>query len=336
MAKNNREHYLNAAKKALSWLENRLLENGEMRGMPQDIACYYKAPTLLMQHGRMDLANAILDHIKATFMQANGDFLSSTEVKSANPAFAELWSYTNGWIAQAAQRLGRFDLSYPAWKFLQQYFNSHLGGWKTHLLPDVESRSDTISSAHLGLASLYFGDVNKAAQAGVFLQSVISKQPAGSSKFYLRVDFKGDLVTNFPIEMAIFEHVDQHQPNQAYFMLGYPIAFLTKLFQATGDACYLETAKLYFDWVYGCTGNLRSFFFSHKVAWGAACFAEATGNARAFQLSHEIADYLVSIQHQDGSWLSSQDILTMCDQTVEIAIWLTEIAHARVFEPVRK
>lgn len=330
MPKNSSLKYLNAARKALSWLENRLLENGEIKGMPQDIACYYKAPAFLMQQGRWDLANRVLDHIKTIFMQPNGDFLSSIDVKSANPAFTELWNYTNGWIAQTAQRLGRFDLSYPAWKFLQQYFNSHLGGWKTHLLPDFESTADTISTAHLGLASLYFGDIAKASNAGTFLQNVISKQLAGSTKFYLRIDSKGELVTNFPIEMAIFEHVDQHQPNQAYFMLGYPIAFLTKLFQATGDTVHLETAKLYFDWVYGCTGNLRNFFFSHKVAWGAACLAEVTGDVRALQLSHTIADYLVSIQHDDGSWLSSQDLLTMCDQTVEIAIWLTEIANARI------
>lgn len=110
-------------------------------------------------------------------------------------------------------------------------------------------------------------------------------------------------------------------------MLGYPLAFLTKIYAATGNQKYLETAELYFNWIKACTGNLRNFFFSHKVAWGASCLAKTTQNESALKLSLDISDYLVSIQEKNGSWLASYDALMMYDQTPEIAIWLTEILN---------
>lgn len=53
--------------------------------------------------------------------------------------------------------------------------------------------------------------------------------------------------------------------------------------------------------------------------------ARAAGNDKAASLAREIADYLVSIQNNDGSWLDAAEPLDHYDQTAEIALWLTEI-----------
>lgn len=302
--------YREPAKKFLHWVENLLQEDGSIRGFPNDLACYYKAPTFFLTQGRGDLANKVLNHIRLNFMQSDGDFMSSKKLKSANPAFVEFWIYTNGWIASGAQRLGRFDISYPAWNYYKKY----------------ESRKDILSAAHLGLTSLYFGDLERAKQCGAFLQRMIDIQDPKSGKFYLMVDENGNLIKNMSSEQKIFEHVDQEQPNQAYFMVGYPLAFLVKLYEATKDEQYLKTAERYFNWILGCTGNIHSFLFAHKVGWAASCYAQITKDPQAIRLANTIANYLVSLQDSNGLFQPSEDLLSTIDYSFELAIWLTEIA----------
>ncbi|UCE63873.1 MAG: hypothetical protein JSU59_01560, partial [Nitrospirota bacterium] len=109
-------------------------------------------------------------------------------------------------------------------------------------------------------------------------------------------------------------------------MLGYPIAFLGKLFAATNDSQYVDTAKEYLEFLLGCQGNLRAFHYSHKVAWGAAILGRITKDAHYMELAKSIADFLVQTQSPDGRWLQDQPAYTNFDQTAEIAIWMREIS----------
>jgi hypothetical protein len=112
-------------------------------------------------------------------------------------------------------------------------------------------------------------------------------------------------------------------------MIGYPIAFLAKLYEATADGAYLKAARGYLDFSLSCEGNLRSFHTSHKVAWGAAVLARITGDPRCMELAVTIADHLLGIQDPSGAWLVDQPAHTTFDQTAEIAIWLQEISAER-------
>jgi hypothetical protein len=109
-------------------------------------------------------------------------------------------------------------------------------------------------------------------------------------------------------------------------MIGYPIAFLARLFEATGKQEHLRAACGYLDYALSCTGTLRSCHTSHKVAWGAAVLSEITGDPRGTELAATIADYLLEIQDPSGAWLPDQPAHTTFDQTAEIAIWLREIS----------
>ena len=93
-----------------------------------------------------------------------------------------------------------------------------------------------------------------------------------------------------------------------------------------GDSLYLETAKSYLDFALSCHDSIRSFYFSHKVAWGAAIIANITKDDRYVNLSKSIVDYLLSIQDGSGVWLKDEPAHTSFDQTAEIAIWLREIS----------
>jgi hypothetical protein len=47
--------------------------------------------------------------------------------KTSDPVLALYRGYMNGWIAMAAHKLGRFDLSFPAWTHLRTFWNPELG-----------------------------------------------------------------------------------------------------------------------------------------------------------------------------------------------------------------
>ena len=320
------ESYKKSADRALNWLLQQLKDDGSYGSAVNDLACYYKSPYLFYISGRMEEAQRVLNHIRQTFMQANGDFKTSVDIKSANGAFGEYWAYTNGWITLAAQKMGCFDIAYPAYRYLKLFHHPKNGGFTTrHPYAESNNIVDVFTTAHLGLISLYFGEIETAQGAGSLLQKFIAIQPELSSGFYLRMNDSGHLVTEYSGDAALFHKVSSLEPDQAYFMIGYPIAFLGKLYMAGGTSEYLDTAVRYLDFAMGCHSSIRAFHFSHKVAWGAAIVAGLTKEAKYTDFAESIVDYLLSIQDASGAWLKSEPAHTSFDQTAEIAIWLREI-----------
>ena len=294
----------------------------------EDLACYYKAPYLLYISGKIQEANHLLNYIQRAFGRKNGDFTTSPDLKSVNANFIEYWAYVNAWIALTAQKMGRFEVGYRAYNYLQSYYHPRHGGFTTQKPYGQSDNSlDVLTTAHLGLVALYFGDLKKAITAGHLIQTFLSLQPNLQDGFYLRLQDNGELITIFPEDSSFFFQVNVTHPNQAYFMLGYPIAFLGKLFAATHDSRYVDTAKEYLEFLFTCQGNLRSFHYSHKVAWGAAILASITKDERYTELAKHLADFLVQTQTPDGRWLPDEPAYTYFDQTAEIGIWMREISH---------
>ncbi len=329
MTRNQLKAYTHAAEKALDWLNQQLQSDGSYGPQIDDLACYYKSPYLFQLCGRLPEAERLLNHIQQRFMQANGDFLTAPDLKSENGAFVEYWAYTNAWIAQAAQKIGCFQVAFPAYQYLQAFYCPVQGGFATNhpcTANAPEPVQDVLTTAHLGLTALYFGDLDKARTAGNLLQNIIRLQPHPNDTFYLRIDSNGDPIATFPEESAIFFQVSATAPNQAYFMIGYPIAFLGKLYDATHESQYLETAKQYCTFASRCHDSLFRFHFSHKVAWGAAILARLTQEQHYADVSQKIADFLLSIQAENGAWLTDRPAHTCFDQTAEIALWLKTIS----------
>jgi hypothetical protein len=319
--------YRKSADKALGWLLQQLKPDGSYGSAIDDLACYYKSPYLFYISGRIAEARRILIHIQQAYMQANGDFMTSAGIKSANGALAEYRAYTNGWIASAAQKMGSFDVAYPAYRYLSSFCHKKNGGFTTQK-PYGESENivDAFTTAHLGLTSLYFGGLEKAEKAGHLLQKFFSIQPHLGSGFYLRMDDAGRLITEYAKAAALFHKVSASESEQAYFMIGYPIAFLGKLYLATANTEYLEAALRYLDFAMGCHSSIRAFHYSHKVAWGAAIIAGITKEGKYTAFAEKIVDHLLGIQDADGAWLMDEPAHTSFDQTAEIAIWLREIS----------
>ena len=310
--------YQHSSERAVEWLAAQLNTDGSFQVSPQDLACYYKAPYLLFISGKIEEANRVLSYIHRTFGQENGDFATSKDRKSDNLAFVEYWAYMNGWIALTAQKMGRFDVAFPAYDYLQTFFHPKLGGFTTRKPYEQNDNTvDILTTAHLGLVALYMGNQKEAQAAGQLIQTIFSYQPNTKNGFLLRLNDEGNFITEYPEESALFFLVSATQPDQAYFMLGYPIAFLGKLFEATQNAHYLHPSKEYLEFLLTCQGNLRAFHYSHKVAWGAAMLARLTKDSRYTALANEHYGLLsLGPKCPDGRWLMDQPAHIFFDQTI--------------------
>ncbi|MGH3684245.1 MAG: hypothetical protein ACRDRU_04720 [Pseudonocardiaceae bacterium] len=122
----SRTRYEQAADRAVGWLATRLRDDGSYGPEADDLAC----------------------------------FATSADHKSDNAAFTEYWAYPNGWLAMAAQRMGRFDIAYPAFEYLRSCHEPGRGGFRTSGSSGCsDGGADALTTAHLGLVCLYFGDV---------------------------------------------------------------------------------------------------------------------------------------------------------------------------------
>lgn len=319
--------YRKAALKGLEWLAHQLKEDGSYGSSVPDLASYYKSPWLYLIGGRNDLAYRVLGYIKQQFSRTDGDFTTGPGFKTADPALAEYCPYMNTWIAMAAQKLGRFDIAQPAYGFVRKFFHEERGGFTIHSpYNQGDNILDVFITSHLGLACLYFGDIERARRAGDFLLSTFEQQPDRGFGLFLRVDNDGNLITDFPKEQAVFHVVETQEPLQLYFFIGYPIGYLAKLYLASAERTYLEGARAYLNFARSTDERLFNFFCSHKVAWGASVVSRITADSAAEAVATRIGDYLVSIQDGNGGWLLDQPVTTCFDQTAEIALWLFELA----------
>jgi hypothetical protein len=326
LVQDTRTPYEQAAGRAVGWLSDQLGEDGSYGPQADDVACYYKSPYLLALSGRAREGGRLLDYVQRRFMREDGDVETAADRKSENAAFQEYWAYPNAWIALGSLRLGRVDVAYPAIAYLQAH-DAPCGGFFTHRrAADADDVVDALTTAHLGLLALSFGAVSRAQRAATYLARLLDAQPDLDRGLHLRTDSGGRVVEEFPAEAAAFHLVSRVAPDQAYFMVGYPIAFLARLAEVTGDRAHLRSARGYLDFALSCEGNLRASPLSHKVAWGAAVLGRLTSEPQAIELAQQIADFLLEIQDAGGGWLRTEPPHTSIDQTAEIAIWLQEIA----------
>eukprot|EP00058_Branchiostoma_floridae_P004151 XP_002589639.1 hypothetical protein BRAFLDRAFT_99246 [Branchiostoma floridae] len=289
------DKYLTASQKAVDCLLNTICQP-DFRKEHKDLAFYFKSVTSLLLGGKVREANIVLDHIKDTCTK-DGDYISpGAEVgqKSANGAYNEFWAYANGWIAMGAMRLQRFDVAYSAYAYIQEkFFHPALGGATVKAYSKTEMLYNIFCSCQYVIVVL--------AQ-----------------------------VKDFPAEAAAICAVKATEPNQLYFFLGYPVAFLVKLAAATGNQSFRDCAEDILEFGMRCHESMYSSNFSHKVGWGAACLAAACTNRdnkeKYIQVATKIADHLVSLQSDRGSFLDSGPEMDNLDQSAEISVWLREIA----------
>lgn len=310
-----------AAVRTVNQLEKLVNEDGSYTGGATDIACYYKSPMMFLTAGNVEYAKIILGYIKSNFLMEGGDFKTTRDIKSVKPEYSEYYTYINGWITRAANLSGDHNLKHDAYRFAQQFYQDgsfFLTNRQCH-------HSDVLTIAHCGLLNLELGNKTISLTAGDQLSTVLQQQDKSEDGFYLRVDESRKLVRDFDTGMSLFYYVSSRKPNQLYFMVGYPCAYLSILYKETHDEKYLVAAKGYFEFALKCGDNIFQSMFSHKLAWAASLLFQITEDERYLTAIEKIASYFISTQDKDGMWLASEGSNTSLDQSAEIACWFMNI-----------
>lgn len=233
--------------------------------------------------------------------------------------------YKTTWFALSAQRIGRFDLSYPVASHLLSH-RSHCGGFPRFAGDELDR---DLTTAFVSILCLYFGKLDLAIESAEWCLSLLEQQPT-QDKFYFHADHDGKLVTENDHEKA--EFIDYTKPKQKYYELGVPMLFMCKLYQATGDAKYIDGAKKYFDAHFNCCKDSFAAVGSGKSALAAAIYYSITGDERGKDAACQWGDFIVDTQLPDGSWLDveteADELYLYVDHAACFSIWLLDMVSA--------
>ncbi|ESO82815.1 hypothetical protein LOTGIDRAFT_229826 [Lottia gigantea] len=333
--------YLESSLKAVKFLAGRLNEKGQQpeEDTKNEISAIYKLPNQLLLSGQEALCNKVLDDIKERFLAPNGDFESDRsktgwQRKTSLWLLAYNWPYVNGWMVVASQRAARFDISRPAYDYVKTFFHPVRGGFLWREAYDSSKGGEGIDqsmcafmTAHLGYTALTVGDWERAKAAGEILCQFVAKQPNLDKEFLMKMDSStGELVAEgYSAEDRTFFSVVRTEADNRYYQLGFPAIFLQKLYLATAQKHFLNTACAILDFADTCHPNIYKYYKTHKVGYGAALVARATGNEKYKIMAQKIADNMVSFQDPSGIYLPNCPLLERLDQSAEYAGWLREI-----------
>jgi len=262
--------------------------------------------------GRFAEAQRLLNWAKRNTLQSNG------QLKDYRGDVYKL-----AWFVQGAQRLGRFDLSYPLMSFLLSC-QAPCGGFPRYATDECIR---SVSTAWMGISALCFGKTDVAEKAAQCCVGMLEEQP-DADKFFCHMTRDGKLITETKNPKLPF--IDISQPKQNYYELGLPMLLLCRLHQVTGKPSYLDYARRFFEGNLRCHDDKFSFVFSGKTAFAAAIYHSITGDERARHAACRFCDFLVETQLPDGSWRDEvkdpDELLYYVDHAAEFCVWLLEIA----------
>lgn len=303
----------------------------------KEIALYFKAVMAFLHAGRIVEANLLLDFIQAEFLQPDGDVVSPglpPGEKSSNAEYNQYYGYINGWLCREGQRTGRMDIRRPAWDFYRKFQHPVNGGQVTggSFKGDQTDITDFFSTANFGLTALELGDFDAAAKATKYIIRAVSLQPNIDKFFYLKQTSEGKFITDgFPEGHYKVYFLKTDQPDQLWFMLGFPLVLLAKMFQVDNNKVCKETADKILDFYDRCLEQKFGCLWSHKMALGtsymAAVWKEYKGTERYVETCEKIVTELLKLQDKNGVFsypgMTERDKM---DQTAEVPTWWSEIA----------
>ena len=337
-----------AVARGLEWIESNVSAGGQVGPRDGGIAAYYKMLFALSAGGRARTANRVANWVRRTVQTEEGDFAPGGRGR----VFSRLYVYPNAWLVYGAHRLGRLDISRPGALFLVSFQDTCSGAFHS-MRGDVsgaeepgpyvaqseaqsERTAELMCTAMSGLASLYVGYVQEAVKAGDFLCKMLTSQPHPQRMLYTMYDLQEQrLITDYPTHLAQAFAVDARELAQYYFQLGIAAAFLSKLYAAVRQDCYLRAARGYLDFISGCREDRFSTPQSGKLAWGGAYLVQLTGEEKYIDVVRNVTRYLCESQHPDGHWgeiKEAADLPGVLDLTNEFVSILIESLPAVAYD----
>ncbi|RLE12188.1 hypothetical protein DRI96_04930 [Candidatus Aerophobetes bacterium] len=281
---------------------------------------YYKQPLSWQLNGHSGEALRLLNWVRKNKLLQNDG-----QLKDYNGDL-----YKHSWFFQGAHLLGQFDLSYPVMSFLLSQ-QAPCGGLP-HFVGDKVIRS--LSTAWTGISVLYFGNIDAAKKIAQCSISMLEQQPR-EDRFYFQMTRDGKLVTEKEDPEAQF--IDATKPRQCYWEAGFPMLFMCKMYQATGDKSYLDFAKRFFEFYLRFYKDNFSYWGSGKGALAAATYYMLTGDEKAKEKACEFCDFVVKTQLPDGSFHyedTPDELLYHVDHAACFSVWVRGVLN--VLESLEK
>ena len=260
---------------------------------------YYSQPLALLSGGSPEdwsCANRCLDFVLREHVTPAG-----TVGVEPLPYVGDLYVYP--YLIRGAATWGRTDLSVPLAKSLAR-FQDPCGGIRYRI--EAPGLIDPATTAHGGIALLATGHLQHAQRAGQFLLRLHRMQRDPADRYLTVWDTRCDAPVadydsgaDIPWGSGSALRRDNPEGGNAYWDIGYIIAFLTALSRATGSREYLGAAREMFDLFDGYAG-----FADHvwKTPWACAALHQATGEPRYLAAAVRMADRIVDAQQADGGF----------------------------------
>ena len=315
------EDISNAVERGLGFLASQQRDDGGMNPPDKGVLACYKAVLAVALNGRLRAAKHLAAWIVKHLATGDGQLRGAESLGMFHDRFH---TYTQTWIAQGLVRAGAYGEAQKlaAWLVSQQ--DEEIGGFRSLGPKEGTIQFDTLCTGMAGLACLAAGRLDEARLAGDFLVRFVDQQPADGKTFHSSADATGRPLTVFPDETKALYLVDTSQPGQLYFFYGTPAVFLAQLHELTGEPRHLETAIQLIDLWQSCGAPAYQSMASGKSGCAAAHLYRITGDARFRTMALGVAEYLLSIQGDDGAWPAGK-VDPASSISAEMIVWLTEI-----------
>lgn len=316
-----------------AWLLRHQRADGSWEELPDpQLGAFYKGGWAFALTGQPTAAHRLLNHVREHYMTPEGDFVPRTALIHQTAHYL----YINAYFVIGSMAVGRYEIAMPALRFLSAQQDTRTGGFFSTLTsPGASAGTDTISTAAAGVACLAAGQLEAARRAGDYLANILERQSITSTRFYTALTPDGALDTAASeSEARWWRVIDLHAPDQCWYALGLPFAFLVLLYQASEQTRYRSAAEAYYALLDRCV-NAWEGPSSGKAGWGCAMLYRITGEIKYREVALRVARYIIGHQEADGHWvlakvrgmpaaavLDSVDF----DVTAEYTLWLGLIA----------
>jgi len=316
----NRQRYRSAVRKGIDWICTQIHSDGTVNPADKGAFAYYKLPWALVTAGRIEESEKILRWIVKESMTPDGDFKSARRAKF----HLDYYSYENAWIVLAAHLLGHFEIARKGWRHIETFQDPNTGGICSRAPYDArgDGLEDPLSSAWTPCAGLHLGKLDMAVKAAGFLQKLWDIQPDLSKQFYFWWRPKGGLVTAKPAQEPEERdyRISTTEKENWHYITGAQVAFLAKLYLASGAPGPLALARRICDFGMSCNPDILASDSAGKFGYGNAYLYRATGDRRYLDVALQCADYLCNDQKPEGYWMRGGK--PTASSTAEFCIWL--------------
>ena len=308
-----------AAERGRSWLAAQLDAGAPLGDGPPDVNCLRKLVWVFAGHG--DRVHAF----RAADAVVERCFEHGRLKRPADEDWTGAAPYGLGWLICGAQMVNRYDLSRLCLAELEGFFDEKTGAAFSRPSADAQRPTEIdlgIQGAPL-MANVATGSLERAAAAGRFLGRMLDEQPHLEERLYCFYDLENGFVTEFEERRRLAAVLERKLQCQPHANLGLSVCALAKLYEATGEVEFLDSARGYFEFQLRCAQDLFSHAQHHKCGWAGALLWRHTGEQKYLDAAIRIADNVAHAGLPDGRWVADIFFQRIEDQPLDYTVAMT-------------